>query len=184
MHSMHEVVPSAVSAAVMMLASTWRTILHPSLFFIVYLLSFLISRWLFFCPAEIKEIAEILGAHDILNDILRRSHFLYFFYFCGTINNHFLARGLEWRWWGSILSSLTFGLVCSRSGELKRAWLSSRLLAAFLFPLSTFLFPLHDSHARCRSQRRQRCRQYRYDNLNNCLPTFLFHSITFSIVIG
>ena len=49
----------------------------------------------FFSPAEIKEIAEILAAHDILNDILRRRHFLYFFYFCGTINNHFLARGLE-----------------------------------------------------------------------------------------
>ena len=44
MHSMHEVVPSAVSAAVMMLASTWRASLHTSLFFIVYLLSFLISR--------------------------------------------------------------------------------------------------------------------------------------------
>ena len=42
MHSMHEVVPSAVSAAVMMLASTWRTTLHPSLFFIVYLLSHLV----------------------------------------------------------------------------------------------------------------------------------------------
>ena len=40
---MHEVVPSAVSAAVMMLASTWRASLHTSLFFIVYLLSFLIS---------------------------------------------------------------------------------------------------------------------------------------------
>ena len=44
MHSMHEVVPSAVSAAVMMLASTWRASLHTSLFFIVYLLSFLMSR--------------------------------------------------------------------------------------------------------------------------------------------
>ena len=44
MHSMHEVVRSAVSAAVMMLASTWRASLHTSLFFIVYLLSFLMSR--------------------------------------------------------------------------------------------------------------------------------------------
>ena len=35
MHSMHEVVPSAVSAAVMMLASTWRASLHTSLFFIL-----------------------------------------------------------------------------------------------------------------------------------------------------
>ena len=37
-----------------------------------------------FCPAEIKEIKEILAAHDNLNDILRRRHFCYFFYFCGT----------------------------------------------------------------------------------------------------
>ena len=36
------------------------------------------------------------------------------------------------------LSSLTYGLVCSRSVELKRAWLSSRLLAAFHLPLSSF----------------------------------------------
>ena len=41
---MQEVVPSAVSAAVMMLASTWRASLHTSLFFIIYLLSFLMSR--------------------------------------------------------------------------------------------------------------------------------------------
>ena len=39
---MHEVVPSAVSAAVMMLASTWRASLHTSLFFIIYLLSHLV----------------------------------------------------------------------------------------------------------------------------------------------
>ena len=34
---------------------------------------------------EMKEIKEIWAAHDNLNDILRRRHFCYFFYFCGTL---------------------------------------------------------------------------------------------------
>jgi len=38
-----------------------------------------------FCPAEIKEIKEILAAHDNLNDILRRRNFFYFLYFSGTL---------------------------------------------------------------------------------------------------
>ena len=72
-------------------------VLHrlPPFFSNVPLIVFFSPADCFFSPAEIKEIAEILAAHDILNDILRRRHFLYFFYFCGTINNHFLARGLE-----------------------------------------------------------------------------------------
>ena len=37
--------------------------------------------------------------------------------------------------------------------------------------------PLHHVHTRCRSQRCQRCCQYRHDNLNNCLPTFFLHSL-------
>ena len=55
---MHEVVPSAVSAAVMMLASTWRTILHPSLFFIVYLLSRLRLRLLVLDACQILHVDE------------------------------------------------------------------------------------------------------------------------------
>ena len=39
-----DVVPSAVSAAVMMLASTWRIILHPSLFFILFPPFFILSH--------------------------------------------------------------------------------------------------------------------------------------------
>ena len=35
---------------------------------------------------------------------------------------------------------------------------------------------LHVSHARGRSQRGERCRQNRYDDLNDGLPSFLFHA--------
>ena len=38
----------------------------------------------FFCPAEIKEIAEMSPSENVVEIIMRSQNFLYFFYFCGT----------------------------------------------------------------------------------------------------
>ena len=85
-------------------------------------------------------------------------------------------RWLVWSWYSRPAASAVAWMrpVCKNHGSIKRGGDSLCYLLLFF----TF-WPLHAFHATGRSQRRQRCCQYRYDNLNNCLPTFLLHSFWF-----